>query len=92
MLEKPRSRPKATQRLLDIMRQRTGRKPVIVNVMEAGAVQDAQALAQRIQCDFNCRELFNSQFTPVMGLHTGPGLLGVAFYVDEEDGESPVGP
>ena len=85
MLEKPRSRPKATQRLLDIMRQRVGLKPVIVNVMEAGAVKDAQDLSRQIQSDFNCRELFNSQFTPVMGLHTGPGLLGVAFYVDEED-------
>ena len=92
MLEKPRSRPKATQRLLDIMGQRVGRKPVIVNVMEADAVQDSQALSQRIRSDFNCRELFNSQFTPVMGLHTGPGLLGVAFYLDEGDGESPVGP
>ena len=92
VLEKPRSRHKATQRLLDIMRQRIGRKPVIVNVMEAGAVQDAQALSQRIESDFNCRELFNSQFTPVMGLHTGPGLLGVAFYTDEQDEDPPVGP
>ena len=91
MLAKPRSRAKATQRLLDIMRQRVGPKPVIVNVMEADALQDAQALSQRIQSEFNCRELINSQFTPVMGLHTGPGLLGVAFYVDEENEELLVG-
>ena len=92
MLEKPRSRTKATQRLLDIMRQRIGRKPVIVNVMEADAAQDAQALSQRIWSDFNCRELYNSQFTPVMGLHTGPGLLGVAFYEEEQDEDPLLGP
>ena len=88
MLEKPRSRAKATERLLDIMRQRVGSRSVLVNVMEAAAAKDAQALSIRIQADFNCRELFISQFTPVMGLHTGPGLLGTAFYV-EEDGDPP---
>ena len=84
MLEKPRTRAKATQRLLDIMGQRVDGNPVMVNVMEASASLDAQALSRRIQAEFNCRELINSQFTPVMGLHTGPGLLGVAFYVDDE--------
>jgi DegV family protein with EDD domain len=88
MLEKPRSRAKATERLLDIMRQRVGSRAVLVNVMEAAAAKDAQALSTRIQADFNCRELFISQFTPVMGLHTGPGLLGTAFYV-EEDADPP---
>ena len=44
-------------------------------------------MSQRIQSQFNCRELIVSQFTPVMGLHTGPGLLGVAFYIDDADDE-----
>ena len=92
MLEKPRSRIKATERLLDVIRQRVGLMPIVVNVMEADAAQDSHALSQRIRSEFNCREIFNSQFTPVMGLHTGPGLLGVAFYVSEEDGESSSGP
>ena len=89
MLERPRSRAKATERMLDIMRRRVGSEPVMVNVMEADARKDAQALSQRIESEFNCREIFVSQFTPVMGLHTGPGLLGVAFYVDDGTGEPP---
>ena len=87
MLEKPRSRARATERLVEIMHQRVGAKPVRINLMEAAAAEDAQALYQRIRSEFNCREIFISQFTPVMGLHTGPGLLGVAFYVDDPDDE-----
>ena len=89
MLERPRSRAKAMDRLLAIMRQRVGGSPLLANVMEADSLEDARALSLRIQSDFNCRELFISQFTPVMGLHTGPGLLGVAFYADDGAGEMP---
>ena len=87
MLERPRSRAKATDRLLEIMRQRVGREAAMVNVMEADSPDDARALSDRIRSEFNCKEIFVSQFTPVMGLHTGPGLLGVAFYVDDENSE-----
>lgn len=85
MLERPRSRAKAKERLLAVMRQRVAGHPVIVNVMEADAAEEAQELSQRIESEFNCRELIVSQFTPVMGLHTGPGLLGVAFYAADAE-------
>ena len=85
MLERPRSRAKAKERLLAVMRQRVFDLPIIVNVMEADAIDEARDLSQRIESEVNCRELIISQFTPVMGLHTGPGLLGVAFYVDDAD-------
>ncbi|MCX8126955.1 MAG: DegV family protein, partial [Dehalococcoidia bacterium] len=35
---------------------------------------------QRLTKEFNCTEAYVSDFTPVMGIHTGPGLLGIAFY------------
>ena len=53
------------------------------NVMEADAAEDARDLCRRIQTEFDCQEMFVSQFTPVMGLHTGPGVLGVAFYTND---------
>lgn len=88
MLEKPRSRAKAIERLVAIMRQRVGGAPVHFNVMEADASAEAEGLLQRVNAEFNCREGFISQFTPVMGAHIGPGLLGLAFYVEEGDGEA----
>ena len=89
MLERPRNRAKATDRLLAAMHRRVGSTPVSVNVMEADAKEDACALSSRIQSEFDCREVFVSQFTPVMGLHTGPGLLGAAFYEDDDASSLP---
>ena len=80
LLEKPRSRNKATHLLLDIMSQRTRGNPEAVNVMHSGTATDAQVLCQLVGDEFNCLEVFVSEFTPVMGVHTGPGLVGLAFH------------
>ena len=77
------------QRLVDLMGQRVGRSQIALNVMEADCREDAQALLSKIQSEFNCREAILSEFTPVMGAYTGPGLLGVAFYVHDVDEEEP---
>ena len=83
LLERPRSRLRAMDRLVAIMKQRVGGAPVVVNIMEAGSAEDALVMERRIQDEINCQEMFISQFTPVMGAHTGPGLLGVAFHAIE---------
>ena len=90
MLGRPRGRSAAIGRVVDIMRQRVGQTPVVVNVMEADAAEDAQVLLQHIQRGLNCRESITSQFTPVMGSHTGPGVLGVAFYACDEEQAPPI--
>ena len=82
LVERPRSRAKAMERLVRVMEDRVQDTPVHVNVMHAHAVADAEKLRQRVESDFDCRELFISEFTPVMGAHLGPGLLGLAFYSD----------
>jgi DegV family protein with EDD domain len=83
LLERPRSRRRAIDRLVAITQQRAGGAPAVLNIMEAGAAEDALVLERLIREEMDCRELFISQFTPVMGAHTGPGLLGVAFYTDK---------
>ena len=50
--------------------------------MEADSADEADGLLRRITNEFECVEAFTSQFTPVMGAHTGPGVLGIAFHVD----------
>lgn len=82
MLERPRSRGRAMERLVDLMERRVGQRPVHATVMHAQAAEDAVDLCRRVRDRFDCREVFVSEFTPVMGAHLGPGLLGLAFYGD----------
>ena len=82
VIGKPRTRARATERLIEVMKARVEDRLVHVNVMHAHAADDAEALRNRVQSDFNCSELFISEFTPVMGAHLGPGLLGLAFFTD----------
>ena len=78
-----RTRSRGMERLLEIIGQRIGANgPLHVIVMHANVLEEAEGLKQRITSEFNCAEIYVKDFTPVMGVHTGPGLLGVAFYAD----------
>jgi DegV family protein with EDD domain len=79
---RPRTRSRAIERMLQIMAQRTGSSTVHVMVQHADELEEAERLAAQIQSRFNCAELYITEFTPVMGVHTGPGLLAIGFYVD----------
>jgi len=77
----PRSIASAIKRMLKLMTERVAKgKPLHVAVMHADAPEKAEALKNKIAVQFNCIELLITEFTPVMGVHTGPGLVGVAFY------------
>jgi|FaiFalFF_MnMetaG_3_1042247.scaffolds.fasta_scaffold00595_3 DegV family protein with EDD domain len=83
LLERPRTRAKALERILAIMEERVGRGPIRVIVMHADVPHEAEALRSAIQGRFLCHQVLVTTFTPVIGAHTGPGLLGVAFYKDD---------
>ena len=71
----------AIKRILKIMEQKMVKgQPLHVAVMHADALDRAVALRNEISSQFDCTELFITEFTPVMGVHTGPGVIGVAFY------------
>ena len=77
----PRSIDSAMKQILKIMKKKIGEgQPVRVAVMHADALDQAIELRERVSSQFNCVELFITEFTPVMGVHTGPGVIGVAFY------------
>ena len=80
----PRTIPGAVKRILKLMKQKAVKKqPLHVAVMHADALDEAVALRNRISSQFDCAELFITEFTPVMGVHTGPGLVGIAFYSED---------
>lgn len=56
------------------------RGPSRVAVFHASAPEEAKELADMIRDGVEIREeVIVSQFTPVMGCHTGPGVVGAAF-------------
>jgi DegV family protein with EDD domain len=80
----PRTTKSAIKHLLKLIEPKVVKgQPLHVAVMHADALDKATELKARITSRFECDEIFITEFTPVMGVHTGPGLIGVAFYSEE---------
>jgi len=75
-----RSKERGTDRILKMLRDKVGQSPVHVAVMHAYAPDEAERLKERISSEFNCVELWITEFSPVMGYACGTGTVGFAFY------------
>ncbi len=80
MVERPRTSRKAMDRLVALAAARLAGRPGRVAVMHAAAPDPAHELAERLQAALRPVELFVTEFTPVIGAHTGPGLVGCALH------------
>jgi DegV family protein with EDD domain len=83
LLEKPRTKARAVQRMAEIMWERIGARPAHIAVIHADVLDEAREFGKEIASRFNCVELIIAEFTPVMGAFTGPGSLGVAFWAEK---------
>lgn len=75
-----RSKKNGIERLLMLMRDKVGAQPIRVAVMHAYDLEEALKIKEQIISEFNCVEIWISEFSPVMGYATGTGTLGMAFY------------
>jgi len=75
-----RSKKGGVEKLIKMMRGKVGPNPVHVAVTHAYALEDAEMLKERISSEFNCTELWITEFSPLMGYACGTGALGIAFY------------
>jgi DegV family protein with EDD domain len=78
-----RNREHGVERVIKITRDRVGKRPVHMAVMHAYAPDDAEKLKERVSAEFNCAELWITEFSPVMGYACGTGTLGLAFYPED---------
>ena len=78
-----RSRERGIEKMLKIMRNKVGQSPAHVAVMHAYAPDEAEKLKERVSAEFDCAELWITEFSPVMGYATGTGTLGLAFYKED---------
>ncbi len=77
---RPRTVAHAVSKLVTLMKDRVMEGQLHAMVMHAQAPEQASSLSLRIASEFECAELYESEFTPVMGAHIGPGMVGVAFW------------
>ncbi len=77
-----RTMRRAVDRLVQELERRTRGAQLHVCVHHTNAPNEADELAERVRATLRPKELFVREFTQVMGVHTGPGLLGFAFYTE----------
>lgn len=82
-LEQVRSKRKAQARMLDLVEEYVGnRGPQARTAITNALVPDeAEALKKEIVERLGCREPVMGELGPVIGTHTGPGVVGVAVYI-----------
>ncbi|HEX2978895.1 MAG TPA: DegV family protein, partial [Anaerolineaceae bacterium] len=81
-VERVRTKRKAIDRLLDLAEQRIdGRKPVRLAALHANAEEEADHLVERAGARFNAVEILCEELSPVVGVHAGPGTIGLAYMV-----------
>ena len=78
---KVRTKRKAVAQLLDVIEEKVGGQTIgKIGAVHAQVPTEAKTMVQKLQQRFKCDECYVSQVGPVIGTHTGPGVLGVAVY------------
>jgi DegV family protein with EDD domain len=84
-LERQRTRKRSISRLVELMEKNVGEKPVHVAILHGNVPEESRQLEQSIRSQFNCVELITSDMGPVIGVHAGPGTLGLVFYTPDQE-------
>lgn len=81
-LGQARSRQKAYEKMIKLMEKRTGRlgAPIKAAITHVADIEEARKLEAMVKDAFDCRELLVTELSPALGVHTGPGTVGVCFY------------
>ncbi|MCB2209711.1 DegV family protein [bacterium] len=80
-LEKVRTSKRAHSRLLELLEENSnGKEPInMMGVVNAAAPDSANTLLEGIKAQFSPNEVLIANLSPVIGTHTGPGTVGVAY-------------
>jgi DegV family protein with EDD domain len=79
--EKVRTRQRAINRVLEIVRQRVGDRLVNAAVVHAQSQEAAQQLMQRVRETLHCQELILTDLSIGVAANLGPGTVGIVAYI-----------
>jgi DegV family protein with EDD domain len=80
MAERVRTRGRALERVLQILRQRFGKEPLHMAVVHARDPQSAHTMLGRASQLFNVRELITTELAISVAANLGPGTVGLVAY------------
>ncbi len=76
-----RSRAKAYAKMIELMRRRVGEGArVAVAFTHVAAREQLEQLKTQVLDHFECVEVLVSPLSPALGVHSGPGTVGMSFY------------
>lgn len=77
------SKSQALRKIIESLKSEAARSRMRVAVVHTNAPEEAQIFMGRVEAEVKPDELMLASFTPVMGLYTGPGLIGTAYLSSE---------
>lgn len=83
LVARTRTRERALARIVDLLVGQTAGRRTHLAVHHANAPEDAIRLRDAAAGRVDLAETYVSEFTQVMGVHTGPGLVGLAYWCDD---------
>lgn len=79
-IERIRTKSKALDRVLELVMEQTKGKPHIhLATLHANAPMEAKNLLERASKELHAEESILTEVSPVIGNHTGPGTVGLAY-------------
>ncbi|MEK6753164.1 MAG: DegV family protein [Chloroflexota bacterium] len=79
-VERIRTKGKAHDRMLELVAEQVnGKSNIRIAALHANAPEDAKTLLDRAANEIKPIETILSELSPVVGTHTGPGTVGLAF-------------
>lgn len=79
-LAKVRGRKKSLEKILDIAKEAAENHRLNLMVMQGNAKEEAEYLFNELKKIKKIKDISIGEVGPVIGVHTGPGVVGIAFY------------
>ncbi|MDD2619333.1 MAG: DegV family protein [Syntrophomonadaceae bacterium] len=74
---KAKGRRKSLEKIMQIVEESIQDKVINLAVVHGGALKECEAIMERVRKLPNIKELIATDISPVLGVHTGPGLVGI---------------
>lgn len=82
-VDRIRTKSKAHDRIIELVTEQIkGKANIRLSILHANAADDARKLLDRATAELSPVETVFTEVSPVVGTHTGPGTVGLAFMFD----------